>query len=226
MKPYQLTGPQLSAHFRHMAMVYVVVVTAAIFLGGSVYAATRPEVPGDERLDIMIFAFAEEKPRLAWAEGIWPVMDERQREVNIIDVTMTGTANDALMLAARLASRDGDIYIVSQGVYDQLVVQGAFLEVSDIIAQNDLILGEGALLSKAHYGGNEELELPPGVYGIPTDGLQGMLEVGIVPDSSYICFTVFNDNMPNSIAAVKWILENKRELDLDIAQDAMPDHMR
>lgn len=221
MNRYRLTKEKLANHFRYTALLYGLSILGCVMVGSLIYNLTTPELPGNEKVDVLAVGFINENAAKVWSEDMLKQLDSSQKEVNIEQMGTTGSGYDKMIIMARLASSEGDIFIMDEDMYQYLTRQGAFMEISDLAKQYDFHLGEGASLQDAYVPGYQETGVVGGIYGLPLKGLAGVMELGFDPQTSYLAFTAYNDNLENSVKVAQWIFDNKVKLDADLAQQGL-----
>ncbi|MDD4797713.1 MAG: hypothetical protein PHO66_08100 [Eubacteriales bacterium] len=217
MNRYKLTKERLANHLRYMALVYGLAILGCVMVGSLIYSATAPELPGDQRVDILAVSYINEYAAKVWSADMLQQLDPSQKEVIIEQMGVSGSGYDQMILMARLANSEGDIFIMDKETYQYLARQGAFLEVSDLAQQVEFNLSAEATLEDGYVPGYSQTGVPGGIYGLSLKGLPGMLELGFDPQDCYLAFTTYNDNLENSIKVAQWILNTKVELDAELA---------
>ena len=205
-------------HFYYSKWLYVAFVLVGVFVFSMVFSVTKPVVPNEYKVDISILATSLQDSEMSvWSEEILALLSQDQQEVNIYAMGFDDSEDSTMgysiyeILAARMAAREGDIYIMSKNMYISLAQQGAFFPLDDIALNyeyaEDLDLEEYKIQI-------EDTDKPNGqaahYYGLPLDNVLGLVDLGVDPREKVICVMIYTENYDNAIKAVDYIM-NKSE---------------
>ena len=217
----RFTKERFKNHFYYAKWMYVVFVALGAVIFSMVFTFTRPVVPKEFRIDISIMGFTlQDAEKEIWEQEILAGLSEDQQEVNIYALSFGGSEGDSIggysvyeILAARMAAKEDDIYIMSKEIYMGLASQGAFTVMDDIITDyeypEELDLEE----YKVELQDSEGTDGQPHFYGLPLDNVMGLVDLGVDPRQSVIGILVYSENYDNALKAVDYIM-NRTESEI------------
>ena len=214
----KFTKQRFKDHLYYSKWMYIVMAAAALVVFSMVFSVTKPVVPKEFKVDISVLGFTvQDSEKNIWQEEMLSLMPEDQQEVNIYSLGFGGDDEDASMgytvyeiITARMAAREDDIYIVSKDLFTVFVQQGAFMPLDDIAGKYEIPEGINPDDYKATI---EDPDLSDGkehVYGLPLDGVMGLVDLGVDPNNRVLAVLTYTENYENVLIAVDYIM-NKTE---------------
>jgi hypothetical protein len=223
----KFTKERFKNHFYYAKWMYMVFVALGVLIFSMVFTFTRPVVPKEFRLDISVMGFTlQDAEKNIWEEEILATLSEDQQEVNIYSLGFGGS-EDTMggysvyeILAARMAAKEDDIYIMPRDIYLGLASQGAFTVMDDFITEyeypEELDLEE----YKVELQDTEGTDGQPHFYGLPLDSAMGLVDMGVDPRESVIGVLVYTVNYDNALKAVDYIMHRTESAVINSAQAA------
>lgn len=215
----KITKKRFLDHFYYAKWLYVFMIAGALFLFSMVFTISKPVVPKEFRVDISILGVTlQEDVKILWEEEILAMLPEDQQEVNIYamgfggDENSTGGISIYEIIAARMAAREDDIYIMNKELYDFLSTQGAFHEMDEMAL--NYVFSEEIDIEEYKYTLEDEPEIDGKkyLYGLPLDNVLGLVDLGIDPRGKVIGILIYTENYDNVAKTVDYILNQTESI--------------
>jgi hypothetical protein len=220
----KVTKEQVKNHLYYSKWVYLATLAVGILFFNLLFSATMPQTPKDKKVEIIVLGYYLSGDYTAWEQQILDALPEDQQEVSF--VTYSSDSSDELsnleLIQARMATQQGDIFLMDVKTYQLLATTGAFLpldrEMPDggppFLSRVTLPEGLDPTLLTAEFEtvdaqGNHVKD--KAICGVSMMGVRAMLELGAVPDDMVAAVTTYSVNQGNALAALEWIFENKAE---------------
>ena len=117
-------------HLYYSKGLYVIFIASALIIFSMVYSITRPKVPKEFKIDVSIFgASLQDAEKSLWEQEILALLTQDQQEVNINSMGFSGENIDTMghtfyeLLYARIAAKEGDIFILSKDIYMNIALE-------------------------------------------------------------------------------------------------------
>lgn len=218
----RITREKLSTHLHYGKWVYILIAVLAYFAVDLAYTMTEYRPPKERKVEVQIVGsyvntdgFLAEVAAKMLADG--QAQDETLEEVSIFALNYSGDPEQDIYGAQKymvmLAAQEGDIYMVSRPLLEQLVSQGAALPL-DPYLQDGTLRAEGMDLSGVTFAepAPSEDEAPSGeehVYALPAAGLNRMLEADISYDNrdQYLVIVSYCANPDTTARAMQTMID-------------------
>ena len=193
-----ITKEKFQNHVTYSSWKYILLVVVAIFGWNMIYSVTRYQPPEEKKVILGVFSYGEDV-------NITPYMQRIQAELlpEMEDVSaqyiMPDEAYGDMILTARIAARECDMYILPRTQFQNYAAQGAFMSLDEMLP--DLIAdleAAGISLSRGNRTNDETGEKHQ--YGIPAAGmteLQNLLMVDV--SDMYLCMFFETGNNDNAL---------------------------
>jgi hypothetical protein len=217
----KITTQRLKDHFYYAKWLYVVFILTGVLVFSMIFTFTAPKVPGEYKVDVSVFATSlDDNASAEWQQEILSMLPEDQQEVNIYALGFGASSEESLggyspyeVIAARMAAREDDIYIMPKDIYLSLAAQGAFMEMDDVVGNYEYPEEVDLEEYKVSYSEDENVEGPLHYYGLPLDNSMGLVDIGVDPRERVIAILVYTESYDNAMVAVDYIM-NKTESEL------------
>jgi hypothetical protein len=214
----KITTQRFKDHFYYSKWLYVVFILVGIVTFSMVFTITQPKIPGEYKIDISVFAASlDDNAAGGWEQDLLALLPEDQQEVNIYALGFGASSEETLggyspyeIIAARMAAREDDMYIMPKETYLNLASQGAFYEMDDVIANYEYPEEMDLEEYKVQYSEDENADAPAHYYGLPVDNALGLVDIGVDPREHVIAILIYTENYDNAMTAVDFIM-NKTE---------------
>lgn len=198
---------RIKHHFAYAAWKYVLLAVVCVVSWDLVYNMTRYQAPPEKRVHIYILQAGADVEALEtdWKERIaeaFPDMEEMQ--FFQIGVTKQEDYTVVMQLAAYMAAQQGDVFFTPSYKYTDYAggENGVFMPLEELIEQGAIdVTGLDLESAKARSEEGEEH-----IYGIPADGLYGLLQYGIDPADTFLSIPYYSGNPENAAKMIDFLI--------------------
>lgn len=198
----------LKNHWRYSWWKYALLAAVCAMGVDMLFAMTAYRPPEDRKIELYVCNGYIDS--VAFQEALWPQIVERcpdQEELTVMNIDLSGADMYATMqFSTYTAAQQGDICLLPESEFRKLTVDGAqyaYMDLSPYIDSGVISL-RGIDCSPYVYRDEAGQE---GVYGIPADGLFGLLDYQHDPEGGVLCVMAYNGNDENAAAVVDLLLE-------------------
>ena len=206
----KLTPRRLKEHWRYYRWQYIVFPLLALFLANLVFTATKPQTPYNQRVDIVIISdYAQSETSDKWQAELLALLPKDQKEVNFTSTTLMQGQEMTIMqlIAARIAAKEGTIWILPASMYQAIGASEAFVSLEDQIGDFNVPKGTDLKKGMVLVGKDETNPGKLDLCGIPLDQCKGLAEL-LIPTDMVMCFPHYaSENWANAEFAANWLLE-------------------
>lgn len=185
-----LTREKIQHHLTYSSWKYILLVVLAVFGWNIVYSATKYQPPEEKKVVMGIFAYGDEVNIAPYTERIRTEYMPDMEEITAQFIMPDETYGD-MILTARIAARECDIYVLPRTQFQNYAAQGAFMPLEELLP--DLIAdleAAGISLSRGLRTNDELGEKHQ--YGIPLTDLPGVMSM-LMCDTRDMYIGVFFD---------------------------------
>lgn len=133
--------PRLREHLRKWWIFYVVGLALICFLNNLVFTMTRPQVPEENTVRIMLLnVYAEQEATEARADELLSELQAQERPVELVQFESllgTGDQYSDMVVVVKLASGYSDLFITDDAGFESLSIKGACLPLDDVVSADD-----------------------------------------------------------------------------------------
>lgn len=168
-----ITKEKFQNHITYSSWKYILLVVAAIFGWNIIYSMTQYQPPEEKKVILGIYSYGEDV-------NITPYMQRVQADLlpEMEDVSaqyiVPDEAYGAMILSARIAARECDIYVLPRTEFQNYAAQGGFMPLDEVLPELIADLeAAGVSLSRGYRANDGTGEKHQ--YGIPCADLPSML---------------------------------------------------
>lgn len=198
----------LKNHWRYNWWKYALLAAACVMGVDLLFAMTAYKPPEEKKLEVYVCNGYMDTDR--FQEVLWPLVEARcpgQEELTVMNINVAdGDMYATMQLSTYIAAQQGDICLLPVSEFRKFAQEdapAAFMNLSPYL-DSGVIDARGIDCSAYTYP-DETGEM--GVYGIPADGLFGLLEFGYDPEGGVLCIMAYNGNEENAAAVASLLLE-------------------
>lgn len=168
-----VTKEKFQNHITYSGWKYILLLIVAIFGWNIVYSMTQYQPPEEKKVILGIYSYGEDVNIAPYMqrirEEVLPEMEDVSAQYIVPDETY-----GAMILSARIAARECDIYILPRTQFQNYAAQGGFMPLEEVLPELIAELeAAGVSLSRGNRANEETGEKHQ--YGIPCADLPGML---------------------------------------------------
>lgn len=214
MPDTKLTLQNLKDHFRRYATVYAALLIVAAVASNLLWTTTTPRVPEDERVVIYLtdaYSNVEPlKPLAATLLAQGQADDPALREVSFESLMFADPETDytgVMVLLARLAAGEGDLFLAGPDAMDALVSAGACLPLDDYYAAG-WMSDSGLEPYYAEYADPNTGEVTLLLAGFRLDRLNALADMGAFKNAGgFMCVAVNGTNLETTLRTAEALAE-------------------
>lgn len=218
----KLNSKRLRLHWQYYAWRYAVGIAAAVLVANILFTATKPQIPYERKVEIIIYytsGTGSSEAEAAWQNGLLRILPPDQSVFILTTPVIQGEEPTISQVAsARMAAREGTIWIVPKDpdninldFFTGYAASGAFIPLDGILSQlglpEDIDLAAGTVTAQP----DESLPAETHVYGIPLGQCKGLSELFNPSSMMLVLPTYAEKNLQNAIIAMQWLLSRTEE---------------
>lgn len=197
MKP-TLNKDTLKNHFSYSWWKYLLVLILGIMGVSLLYTLSKPRIPDDRKLEVIICGASMEQDFNAYLER---VRINQMQDMKLMEMTVIPDDETAIQyLTVRIGTQGGDIYILPKEHFEQMASSGALLPLEDDQELMEILEGVDLESGWSTEGNSREMH----IYGIPLrthpellPQFSGLEQYFYVEDG-YICLLHYGKNIENA----------------------------
>ena len=205
----RITGARARHHFSYGVWKYALLAILAIFGWDLIYNMTAYRPPADKKLDVYIVSPGADVERMRedLLEPLQAAFPD-QEEFSFIHIGLGADMdpNALMQFTTYIGAQQGDLFLMSLDLFRQYgrdVEGGMFLRLDDAI-ESGIINIEGIDVEPARF---KPMDGEPGVYGIPTKTLYGLVEYFINNEHMVWAIPVYSGNPDNAARLISFMVE-------------------
>ena len=189
-----VTKERIQNHLTYSLWKYVLLAVAAVFGWNIIYSVTAYRPPEEKKVVLGVYAYGEEERINTYMEEIRQELLPEMEEMNAIYI-MPDETYGAMILSARIAARECDMYVLPREQFQSYAAQGAYMPLEEVLP--DLVAdleAAGISLSRGYRTYEETGEKH--LYAIPCaelPGMQSMLYTDVSDMYIGVFFSTGND---------------------------------
>lgn len=189
-----VTKERIQNHLTYSLWKYVLLAVAAVFGWNIIYSVTAYRPPEEKKVVLGVYAYGEEEWINTYMEEIRQELLPEMEEMNAIYI-MPDETYGAMILSARIAARECDMYVLPREQFQSYAAQGAYMQLEEVLP--DLVAdleAAGISLSRGYRTYEETGEKH--LYAIPCaelPGMQSMLYTDVSDMYIGVFFSTGND---------------------------------
>ncbi len=189
-----VTKERIQNHLTYSLWKYVLLAVAAVFGWNIIYSVTAYRPPEEKKVVLGVYAYGEEERINTYMEEIRQELLPEMEEMNAIYI-MPDETYGAMILSARIAARECDMYVLPREQFQSYAAQGAYMPLEEMLP--DLVAdleAAGISLSRGYRTYEETGEKH--LYAIPCaelPGMQSMLYTDVSDMYIGVFFSTGND---------------------------------
>ena len=167
-----ITKEKFQNHITYSSWKYILLVVAAIFGWNIIYSVTQYQPPEEKKVILGIFSYGEDVNITPYMQRIQAELLPEMEDVSAQYIMPDETYGD-MILTARIAARECDMYILPRTQFQNYAAQGGFMPLDEVLPELLADLeAAGVSLSRGYRTNDETGEKHQ--YGIPCADLPGM----------------------------------------------------
>ena len=206
---FPITKDRIRNHFHYFWWQYAVLVVVAVFGWNLVFTMTQYRPPEELKVEW----YYQGPTTMDTTTKGQAVLEELHAELfpDMEEVTFTLVGTDEMygdmQIMVWMAAGQGDLYMLQKDSYFTYANGETLLDLQPYVDDGTLNV-EGIDLAKAIATDQETGE--KGLYGIPMDAVQGLLNYDIAPTGSYACLPLASGNIECALELLSYMLNNWR----------------
>ena len=213
-----ITREKIQHHLTYSSWKYILLIVAAVFGWNIIYSMTQYQPPEEKKIVMGIFSYGDEVNILPYTERIRAELMPDMEEISA-QYIMPDEAYGDMILSARIAARECDIYVLPRTQFQNYAAQGGFMPLDEVLP--DLIAdleAAGVSLSRGLRTNDELGEKHQ--YGIPLADLPGVMSMLMCDTRDmYICAFFDTGNDEN---VLKFLDQFVRDMMIEPVQNEIP----
>lgn len=213
-----ITREKIQHHLTYSSWKYILLIVAAVFGWNIIYSMTQYQPPEEKKIVMGIFSYGDEVNILPYTERIRTELMPDMEEISA-QYIMPDEAYGDMILSARIAARECDIYVLPRTQFQNYAAQGGFMPLDEVLP--DLIAdleAAGVSLSRGLRTNDELGEKHQ--YGIPLADLPGVMSMLMCDTRDmYICAFFDTGNDEN---VLKFLDQFVRDMLIEPVQNEIP----
>lgn len=213
-----ITREKIQHHLTYSSWKYILLIVAAVFGWNIIYSMTQYQPPEEKKIVMGIFSYGDEVNILPYTERIRTELMPDMEEISA-QYIMPDEAYGDMILSARIAARECDIYVLPRTQFQNYAAQGGFMPLDEVLP--DLIAdleAAGVSLSRGLRTNDELGEKHQ--YGIPLADLPGVMSMLMCDTRDmYICAFFDTGNDEN---VLKFLDQFVRDMMIEPVQNEIP----
>lgn len=249
----KLNKSMLRNHYQYSKMIYCILLLLGYFFGDILYTVTTYRAPNARRVDIelvgpyvtieedvsaleLIALEAGQAYELSrdQAAGVDTASEEYEiplQEVSYLPLVYDPDGDDAYYnyqkLTVTLAAQEGDIFIMSRSLTEQMVNEGLFVDLTPYIESGIIDPGDRDMSRVTYREFVEDGQEPTGntcVYALQTDDMYGLYDEFLyLPEDCCMGITAYSQNPDTAAAVMQSLIDQftmtKEELQAKVAEE-------
>ncbi|MEX1378151.1 MAG: hypothetical protein AB1Z23_11860 [Eubacteriales bacterium] len=201
----KITKRRLKNHLLYNKWIYLAVIILIVIVVNFSYIVTRPELPKENRVNIIMYAGITDEDILSkWQDEMLVLLPDDQRAVNILARSSVNAETQSAMVVRFLAGED-DIIIIANSDVESLANQSAFLPLDEYMDM-DKLTSKYSDLNIENYKMKIEGSDEEHVYWLPLAFSEGFSEIGFPPDNLSIGIVSNSSNVENAVKCLEYLI--------------------
>jgi len=205
----KITKTRIRNHFHYFWWQYMVLVLAAILGWNLIYTTTRYQSP--EHLKIEWFyegatTNETDAKTAAFLESVTPELFPEMEEVTFTLVGMDDQYGQMQLMVWSVAGQ-GDLYMLTEANFSSMVGNGVMCNLLPYVEDGTLNI-DGINVEDYYMVDQETGEKV--LVGIPTDSLQGLLDLHVDPAGKAMGLLINGGNTENAVKLMAYLLDNMK----------------
>lgn len=207
MQDTKITKERIKHHFTYSWWKYVLLICVAAFGWNMIYTTTGYRAPKEKRLDITFVGYSipDDVVQLIRMDILAKYPQVEDSTVSSITYTADDNYYGNMQLTTYMGAGEGDIYFLPRERFDALAASDVFVPLDEYVASGAIDVGDMDISRGIVPGESGEKVL----YGIPTDDLYGMMDMGIDNRGLVACVMLYTKNEDVAIDWLNsWVQDN------------------
>jgi hypothetical protein len=210
----KLNKKRFGSHWHYYWSRYIIFVGVALLVANLLFSVTKPQVPYNNRVDIIIVSNAFNSDLIdAWQQDILSMLPPDQVEVSIqaTPIMQGQEATVQQAVTARMAANEGTIWILTADYFASFAAGGVFKPLDKDISLFRVPQGTNLDAGRANVQPDQNMPATKQLCGIPLDKATGLSDL-FLPIGMVMAIPVFaNVNYANAVTVANYLLSKTQE---------------
>ena len=205
----KITKQRIRNHFHYFWWQYLVLLIAAIFGWNLIYTTTRYQSPEHLKIEWYYEGLATQQTDELVADflaRVTPELFPDMEDVSFAEVGMDETYGQMQMMIWSVAGQ-GDLYMLLEESYEGMIANGVMCDLLPYVEDGTLNI-EGINVDDFYMIDQETGKQI--LVGIPTDSLEGLLDLHVDPAGKVMGLLVNGGNTENAVKLMAYLLDNMK----------------